>query len=440
MPSQPAPPTALVGVTVFDGSGGEALPNRTVLVEAGRIEGIYRAGEAPIDSSYQVMALQGHFVIPGLVDTHAHMPGVSDQPRFLGNLLGFGVTTARSTAAEPSGGVELRSRIASGEILGPRFLTAGRLIDGPGSVWGDFGRIVETEADIRAEVRAQSAQGVDMVKLYTGLAPDLVRAAIDEGEAVDVPIIGHLGRTSWSEAVAAGIDGLTHGCFWGMTRSVVPRADSARFDLMFIPGGSFGTTEIEEWPGVLDLSDARLREMIDRMVAQGTAWDPNIVLCEAVVFGDVPEVRARLLPEFDVRAADFPHPYSANWSAETRAAARAAFPTMLQVVREFHSSGVLVTLGSDTMNPWMTPGAAALRELELLVQAGLTPSEALLVGTRNGAQALGILDEVGTIEPGKAADLIVLDADPTVDISNVREIEYVVRAGRLHRASELLRR
>ena len=241
-------PIALVGVTVIDVTGGETVQDRTILIEGGRIEGIYEVDEAPLDPDTQVLDLTGSFAVPGLVDTHAHMPSVQDQSRFLRNLLGFGVTTARSTAAAPSGGTELRSRIAAGDLLGPRFLTAGRLIDGPGSIWDGFASIVETEDDIRAAVRGQAAQGVDVVKLYTGLTSDLVRAAIDEAHSEGLPVLGHLGRTAWTEAVTAGIDALTHGCFWGLTRSVVPRADSVRFDQMFLPGGSFGLTEIQEWP------------------------------------------------------------------------------------------------------------------------------------------------------------------------------------------------
>jgi imidazolonepropionase-like amidohydrolase len=112
---------------------------------------------------------------------------------------------------------------------------------------------------------------------------------------------------------------------------------------------------------------------------------------------------------------------------------------MLSVVGRLHREGVRLTLGTDTMNPWMTPGSAAHRELELLVEAGLTPSEALVVGTRNGAEALGILGDVGTVEVGKAADLLVLGSDPTSNVSGVRDLRLVIAAGRVYEPRALRR-
>jgi imidazolonepropionase-like amidohydrolase len=420
---------ALTGVTVVDGTGAAPRPDHTVVLDGGRIVAITPDAEAVIGDDAEVLPLPGRWVMPGLVDTHTHMPGVDLQPRFLANLLSFGVTTARSTAAAPSGGVELRARLESGAVVGPRFLTTGRLIDAPGSPWGDFATVVSDEGQIRNAIRAQAALGVDAVKLYSGLEPDLVRAGIDEAHAAGLGILGHLGRTTWTEAVAAGIDGLTHGCFWGMAHSVVAEADSARFSELHLPSGGFDPRLLDDWAEALDLNDPRFTGLAASMADGDVSWDPNMVLCEAVVFGDDPDARERLQTRYDVQGAAFPHPYSANWSAESRAAARSAFPAMLSVVKAMYDRGVLITVGSDTMNPWMTPGASALRELELMVAAGLTPTQAIAVGTRNGAEALGILAETGTLEVGKAADLLVIGSDPTLDVSAVRDLEYVVSAG-----------
>ena len=443
-PTMPDPPgrVTLTGVTVVDGNGTPPVTGRTVVIDAGRIVSIGPDGAVPLDPDGEVLDLAGHWLMPGLIDTHVHMPEVASQPRFLDNLLSFGVTTARSTAAAPSGGTELRARLDAGQVRGPRFLTAGRLIDGPGSYWGGFGSVVSTEAELRAEVRAQAAQGVDFVKLYAGLGPELVAAGIQEAHARGLPVVGHLGRTSWGSAVAAGIDQLTHGCYWGMASSVVPRPDSARFAEEYLPNtdGGFDPALLEDWADAVDLDAPRFVELADAMRAGDVRWDPNLVLCEAVSFGDERAVLDRLQPEYDVQTASFPHPYSSGWTPEERAAAKGAFPAMLSVVGRLHREGVRLTLGTDTMNPWMTPGSAAHRELELLVEAGLTPSEALVVGTRNGAEALGILGDVGTVEVGKAADLLVLGGDPTEDISNVRDLRYVVAGGRPYEPGALRRR
>lgn len=431
-------PLVLRGATVIDGTGGAQLSDRTIVIEGGRIASMEATADASVPDGARILDVEGRWVMPGIVDTHVHMPPPADQERFLRTLLAFGITTARSTAAAPSGGTELRARLRSGEALGPRFLTAGRLIDGPRTVFDGFAVVVTTEAEIVAEVRRQAAQGVDFIKLYVGISPALARAAIDEAHAHGIPVIGHLGETTWPQAVEAGIDAITHSCFWGMAHSLAPRADSAKFADLWVPGTGMDPALIDEWAAAFDPADPRFVEFADAAAESGVAMDPNLVLCEAVVNGDDPAARARLQTELDVRPAPLPHPYSTGWTTEEYRAGQRMLGRVLEAVGALHDRGVLITLGTDTMNPWMTPGVAAHRELELLVSAGLTPIEAIAVASRNGARGLGILDDVGTLEVGKSADLLVLTADPTAAIANTRAIERVVSRGRVFDPDELL--
>jgi imidazolonepropionase-like amidohydrolase len=130
--------------------------------------------------------------------------------------------------------------------------------------------------------------------------------------------------------------------------------------------------------------------------------------------------------------------HTADWTAEEFARAQAAWPKQLELVRRLHQAGVLLTVGSDLASPWVIPGVAFHQELILLESAGLSRSQVLTMATRNGADALGILEEAGTIEPGKRADLVILDADPLRDLRNTRRIRYVVLGGEILRPRDLL--
>jgi imidazolonepropionase-like amidohydrolase len=424
-------PLALTGLTVIDGTGAAARPNHTVVIESGRFVAIGPDGSLPMPDGARVLNMAGKWAVPGYIDVHAHMPDPLHQPAVLRLLLAAGVTSARSPAAVPSTGVELRRKLERGELLGPRFLTAGRLIDAPNSPWS-FAAEVSTEAGMRTEIAQQAAQGVDFIKLYSRIPPDLLSVAVAEAHARGLPVIGHLGRTTWQEAAAAGIDALTHSWIYGFANSAVPEIHSDRFAEFFQPNPAFNPALFNEWPGAMDLQAPRFQSLISVLAQRRITIDPNLVLAEAVAWGDDLAAFARLETEQDVVAHTFPHPYSASWSVAQRAAARTAFTTLLQAIRAMHEGGVIITVGTDLQNPWMTPGVSYHRELELLAQAGLTPADVLRAATRNGAVALGIQDEAGTIEVGKSADLVVLGADPLSNIANARLVAAVVRQGRLH--------
>lgn len=428
-PEAPEPrERVLRGATVIDGSGAPPHTGWSVHIADGLIVAAGPDDSIRAPSGAEVVDLAGRWIVPGFVDVHTHLPGAALQQRFFDVLLSFGITTARSTAAAPETGVEARERLASGVLTGPTFLTAGRLIDAPGSMW-DFASIVESAAEARAEVARQAEQGVDFIKLYTGLSPEITTAAIDEAHARGLPVIGHLGRTTWQQAADAGIDHLTHSWWAGLAHSLVPPGRADDFAELFVPGADFDPVLLGEWAAGVDLEGPAMDELVDALLAAGTTIDPNLVLLEAQVRGDDPAMQALLRTELDVVPQSFPHPYSAWWSEAGREAARTAYPVFLAAIATLHRRGVPLAGGSDTMNAWMTPGAAFVRELELLAEAGIAPLDVLTIATANGARAIGLGDRLGTIRPGLRADLVVLEGDPVADISNVRRVERVYLGG-----------
>jgi hypothetical protein len=304
---------------------------------------------------------------------------------------------------------------------------------------------VGTEAEIREVVRRDAARKVDFIKLYDGLPPALVQAAIQEAHQHGLRVIGHLGQTTWTEAAELGIDSLAHSWYCGLAHSIVPPQYRDEFKDFYIPNRRFNPMLFRKWREVVDPNGPEVAQLASLLCKRHVEVHPNLVLGEAVTWGDDPAVLERLEPDFapPEDAANWRrgrHLFSSYWPPEAMAEAKRAFPMMVQVIGVFHRRGVLLTAGTDYQNPWMTPGVAFHRELELLVSAGIPPLEVLRIATRNGAEALGILQDAGTIETGKRADLVTLTADPLAAISNTRKIERVFLRGQSFEPARLLPR
>jgi imidazolonepropionase-like amidohydrolase len=286
---------------------------------------------------------------------------------------------------------------------------------------------------LRQEIRTQADAGVDFIKLYSGIGPDQLRLAVEEAHARHLPVIGHLQRTSWTEAALAGIDFLTHGGNWHHAY-VLPAHRSAYEKL----GGTMRARI--SWLEWLDLDGPAVDSMILALREHHVSVDPTLVAYHTKfwwrdsVYQRDPNVA--LVPEVleNWRVLGMP---TRDWTAAEFDRAQAAWPKMLALVARMQREGVHLTAGSDFASPWVIPGVGLHQELALLVTAGISPSDVLRMATRNGSEALGLLGEAGTVEPGKRADLVVLEADPLKDIRNSRRIRYVVLGGRIFRPDEL---
>ena len=406
--------TVLVGPTLIDGTGEPPKRNAVIIVSGNEIVTVTNQTEyyskyySTINNETtreNILNLTGKYVIPGLFDMHAHVAGVrknSYNQDFSENalkmLLDYGVTTIRSPAGPTNQSIALKHNVSEGIIEGPEMFTAGRLLNGPQIAIPFVEKQISTEEQAREEVRNQAAAGVDYVKLYVGLPPNLVQAAIDEAHSQGIGVIGHLYMTSWTDAANMGIDALTHGV--PVNPSLLPSGDSRE---QFLENGG-GPFDHLLWLDLLDLDSTEINEMINALVENSVPVDPTLSIYETMLRDD---------------GYGFSDPQNQlRWAK------------VLQLTKIMHDKGVQILSGSDIPNFGLIPGASLHNELELLTEAGIKPLEVVAIATKNGAEALGIDNRVGTIESGKEADVIILTSNPIENISNTKGIEAVIVDGR----------
>jgi imidazolonepropionase-like amidohydrolase len=392
----------LEGATVIDGTGALPKLNTAIVINGSRIAYLSsndatNNSDLNFSTSKNVINLTGKYIIPGLFDMHAHVANVrknsynqSESEYMLRMLLTNGVTTIRNPGGPTEQSVALREYVSEGKIVGPQIFTAGQLLNTQQIPVPFVERQVQTEQDVRQEVRNQAANGVDYIKLYVGLTPELVKAAIDEAHFNGIKVIGHLYLTSWTDAANLGIDSLTHGV------PVSPFLLSEANQQKFLEAGDHPFNHLL-WLDLVHLNGPEISEMIKALVSNNIPVDPTLNIYEAIINEE-------------------PH-NQYLWSK------------VLQLSKMLYDNGVTILSGTDIPNFDLVPGASLHHELELLVEAGIPPLEVIKIATRNGAQALGIEEDVGTIEPGKQADMIILSDNPVDDISNTKKIKAVINNG-----------
>jgi len=391
----------LKGATLIDGTGALPKSNTTIAINGSKIVYVSNGNATnnynlPSSAVMKVINLTGKYVIPGLFDMHSHVANVlknsynqSESEYMLHMLLAYGVTTIRNPGGPTEQSVALKENVSEGKITGPQVFTAGQLLNTPQIPIPFIEKQVETEQDVRQEVSRQAAAGVDFVKLYVGLTPELVQAAIDEAHSQGIRVIGHLYLTNWTQAANLGIDALTHGV--PVSPFLLSKENQQNLEAGNNPFNHF------LWLDLVDLNGPEVKEMIKALVNHKIAVDPTLDIYEAMIKAE---------------------PYN-----------QYLWPKILQLTKMLYDNHVKILSGTDIPNFELVPGASLHHELELLVEAGIPPLEVIKIATANGAQALDILDEVGTIEAGKQADIIILSANPEDDISNTKKIEAVMDDG-----------
>jgi imidazolonepropionase-like amidohydrolase len=420
---------ALVGATLIDGTGGPALPNAAVVARRGRIEWVGSAADFKLPPRTLEVNARGRWIIPGLIDAHAHVARWA-LPRYLA----WGVTTVRDMHGTLDSILALRRALALGALPGPRVYSAGAMIDGEPTTYPDaLG--AATAAEARKDVDRLVSAGVDFIKVYSRVDPPLLRAILDEAKTFNLRVSGHLGLTDALTAAEGGINSIEH-------MSGVPEAALADPSALFTAhrqGFFAGWTAFERsWAG---LDSSALARVATGLAARRAIMVPTLVLHETFSRLDdstvVRDSMLREVPQEEQRRWNLPDMIArAHWTVDDFAALRRARPPQDLFLRQFQSAGGRIAAGTDASNQLLIPGYSEHEEMALLVGAGLTPRDALLAATRNGALLLGV-DSLGLIAPGKAADLVVLKRDPLADIRNTQSVDRVMSRGRLLSADSI---
>ncbi len=391
---------AIVGATLIDATGRAPIPDAVVTIEDGRITAAGPRASVRLPPNVPSVDARGKVLLPGLWDMHGHF----EQVEWPWVSLASGVTTARDVANEFELVTALRSAIEQRRSIGPRILAAG-VIDGGEQPLGVIAARDESEA--RSVVRRYKAAGFEQIKIYQSLPPTLVSVVADEAHKNGMTVTGHVPTgMNVRQFVEAGADQINHLNFVTPLLRAPPR-----------PGQS---------PTPIDLNSEVAKEAIAFLRAHGTVIDPSLARAEEYVHSrdsgyaayepgvaKAPIELQEALNSTGIRGAD-----------ATRA--MASLERSLAIVAHLRHAGIPIVLGTDLS----VPGHSIHRELELAVRGGMTPLEAIQSATLLPARAMNRERESGSVEVGKRADLLLLDADPLRDIRNIRRVSAVIVGGR----------
>lgn len=416
---------AIVGATVIDGTGAAPIPDAVVVFRENRIVAVGPSSVVVIPPGAQQVKAFGKWLIPGLIDMHVHL----DEDISPGGYVLFGVTAVRDVGSRLVTLQKLRARAAKGEIL-PTFYWMGRNIDeGKPSWWGAVA--VRGPSEVPALLKDMAKQGVDGVKLYVNARPDVTRAVVKEAHRRRWPVTAHLEQTKPSVAILAGIDNLEHVTTLFLELRPEQKTKKAGFGRDFPADAR------------VNLDGPEVQRLIRLLKMHHVAVTPTLTVATLPVEGEKgAEAFYRGWAEIPAGwRAYWKTPYwnfirTKGWTVQDFRLARQAQAKYRKLVGRLFRAGVPLIAGTDTPAPWVLPGAGLLLELEWMVQAGVSPSRALVAATGDAAVVLHKSNEVGILRAGRFADFVLLDADPLQDIRNLRRIAEVYLHGqRVDRAA-----
>ena len=409
--------SCIVGVTIIDVVDGSRAQERNVVIEGERIASVTGAALATPDCTNLIEA-EGKYLIPGLWDMHVH--GTSRDslwPIYIAN----GVTGVRDMFG-PSDFNALRQRLADAQIK-PRVYMSGPLIDGPPGIWPGSTLVVNAD-DARRVVTEQAAAGVDFLKVYQLLSRDAYYAIIDEASKRGLPVVGHVPSSvsAW-EAANAGQLSIEH---------LIDIAVSCSADEDTIrqrPPESYMDSRKEDAGAVSSFDSTKCGRLAQVFLRNGTWMVPTLIAFHAESHVDQDKgLENERLQYFNAEVRNWLEADQELMDADVTAL-KAALRGDMGLVSFLYSEGVPFLAGTDALNPYVFPGFSLHDELALLVESGLTPLAAIQAATINAAKFLGTDGELGSVEPGKLADLLLLDANPLEDIQNSTKIAGVFSNG-----------
>ena len=441
------PKVVLTHVRVIDGTGASATEDQNVVIEGGKIAAIQKGADTAASAGTTVLDLRGYTVIPGIVGMHNHLfyiarPNLNSQwkyeqpvvvpqmtfsaPRLY---LAAGVTTMRTTGSvEPYADLNLKRDIEAGKLPGPHIDVTGPYLEGVESYFLQMAHLTSPD-DARQLVEYWADRGVTSFKAYMNITRAELKAAIDAAHKRGIKVTGHLCSVTYKEAAELGIDDLEHGFFVNTQLDPEKKPD--------VCSASAGEYTLEH----MAPDSAEGRDLIDTLVKHHVAITSTLPVFESEAGGGRPPIRQQALD------AMTPEVREAFFILRQRPASRPApktdgamlFKRDMDLERAFAAAGGLLLAGPDpTGRGDVVPGFGDQREIELLVEAGFSPVEAIKVATLNGAVYMGKEKQIGSIAAGKNADLVVIKGDPSKQIADVENVEIVFKDGVGYDSQKLL--
>ncbi len=427
-------PLVIEGGTLIDGTGGTPLRNSVIVIEGSRIKAVGTQGQVSYPQNALVIQAQGQSILPGLIDSHIHFLDFTP-PLFLH----FGVTTVFDTANRTDWILAQREALKKGRIKGPRLFVTGWVIDGPPHRTdmtatperGGYRTHVNTVEEARMATRDMIRQGVDAIKVHEGLTLEMLKTIIEEAHSAGLEVVGHTHNPR--EAVLAGLNFIEHG-------EPLPYATIGDPEkLRAAQEGRLSTPEADMDPRLFD-------PLIDLFISNGVYLNPTLSRSWINVMpkrSEWSELAAKILEDRSMRF--IPKARLQFWLQTAKAAdtdisspqmqrRQEGFRRVEEFTRRYAQAGGRVLTGPDTgssSGPTNIPGLSMHIEMEALVDAGLTPMQAILGSTKWAAEFFHLERDLGTVEPGKLADLILIEGDPLADIRATREIRAVILDGQL---------
>ncbi len=427
-------PLVIEAGTLIDGRGGTPLRNSVIVIEGSRIKAVGTQGQVSYPQNALVIQAQGQSILPGLIDSHIHFLDFTP-PLFLH----FGVTTVFDTANRTDWILAQREALKKGRIKGPRLFVTGWVIDGPRHRTdmtatperGGYRTHVNTVEEARMATRDMIRQGVDAIKVHEGLTLEMLKTIIEEAHSAGLEVVGHTHNPR--EAVLAGLNFIEHG-------EPLPYATIGDPEkLRAAQEGRLPTPEADMDPRLFD-------PLIDLFISNGVYLNPTLSRSWINVMpkrSEWSELAAKILGDRSMRF--IPKARLQFWLQTAKAAdtdtrspqmqrRQEGFRRVEEFTRRYAQAGGRVLTGPDTgssSGPTNIPGLSMHIEMEALVDAGLTPMQAILGSTKWAAEFFHLERDLGTVEPGKLADLILIEGDPLADIRATREIRAVILDGQL---------
>jgi hypothetical protein len=425
-------------VTVIDGTGAVPKKDQAVVITDGKIQSIGPASSVQAPAGAQVLDRSGYSLIPGLVGMHDHLyytdsisvqvsehgelgePGlfVAEIPYTAPRLyLASGVTTMRTTGSlEPYTDLKVKQRINDGQMPGPAIDASAPYLEGPHTRFSQMHELTGPD-DARRLVDYWAGEGMTSFKAYMNITRDDLGAAIQAAHAHKMKLTGHLCSVTWPEAIALGIDDLEHGPVFSDTEFVADKKP----DLCPVGGGRGNA-----W-STIAVESPQVKQLIDSLVSHHVAVTSTLPVFEASV-PLRPRLQARVIQAMSAESAQ------SYLTARARIPATSPMASLMKKEMDFEfafsKAGGLLLAGPDpTGNGGVLPGFGDQREVELLVEAGFTPLEAIHIATENGAIYLGQQDRIGTLATGKQADMVLIKGDPSTNIEDIEKVETVFKAG-----------